>query len=79
MLNTLPLLAALPQCLPACAACLGAVDSRQTQGMNVAVLFLLGVVLCVLSGLVLLGWRLMAQEQRNASAAAASLRETPPC
>ncbi len=79
MSASLPLQALISQMVPACAACLGATDSRQTEGMNAAVLLLLAVVLLVMVGLVLFGWRLLLQEQRNLAEADAATGERPPC
>ena len=42
---------ALPQSASACAACYGASDSPLAQGMNMGILFLLGVIGSVLVGI----------------------------
>ncbi len=43
-----------PNCLLACAACYGQSDSPLAEGMNMGVLFLLGVVTLVIGGFVTL-------------------------
>jgi hypothetical protein len=42
---------AFPGQATACAVCFGAPDSPMTQGLNAGILFLLGVVILVLSGI----------------------------
>ncbi len=53
----------LPNILPACAACLGATDSAQTDGMNAAILFLLGVVFVVLGVVISVGYTILMAER----------------
>lgn len=45
-------LAILPQAVHACATCYGASDSAMAQGMNWGIMTLLGVIGCVLAGIV---------------------------
>tara|TARA_B100000959_G_scaffold284633_1_gene356828 strand:- start:529 stop:843 length:315 start_codon:yes stop_codon:yes gene_type:complete len=42
----------------ACAVCFGAVDSPMTQGMSMAILFMLGILACVATGFVMFFVRL---------------------
>lgn len=58
MTATLEYMAVLSRAIPACAACLGDTDSTQVAGMNSAILFLMGVVLCVLALVVYVGFRI---------------------
>lgn len=65
----------LPRSLEACATCFGRSDSALAQGLNMGILFLLGVLLLVLGGLVAffvyLARRAAATEAASAAATAA--------
>ena len=53
----------MPNGIIACAACLGATDSAQTDGMNAAILFLLGVVFVTLGVVVSVGYAILMAER----------------
>jgi hypothetical protein len=60
--------ACLPEAARACATCYGAADAPMTEGMNNAILFLLGCVGVVFAGVVSFIWdihRRIAQRERR--------------
>lgn len=67
---------ALPEAARACATCYGAADSPMTQGMNNAILFLIGLVGLVYVGIgkVLLDFRRRAKKLSQKATARQRLR-----
>ena len=49
----------------ACPVCFGAADSPMTQGMNMAILLMLGILACVATGFVMFFVRLFKLSRQN--------------
>jgi hypothetical protein len=76
------LAAIIPRTASACSVCLGDPSSAQVQGMNMAILLLLGVITTVLGGVGLFGamlWRRAAlhEGESNARRSMASTTTNP--